>query len=144
MDYVTSVTILYAGIFGLLLLILSLNIFREWVQVASGNRTENEERWRRSERVQHSFVEFVPMCLFLMFLIEAHGAPHGVLHGLGVALVFARISHAYGTGMNRLSNIFRVVGTQTTFLVLMIVSLAAIYYATVPALVAVFGAHAVH
>lgn len=135
MPFIPSVTILYAGIFGLLLLILSLNIFREWVSVAAGARKENEERWRRSDRVQRSFIEFVPMCLLLLFLIEAHGAPRLILHGLGLALLAARVLHAYGAGQGKLSNIMRVAGTQTTFLVLMISSLASIYYAVIPFLV---------
>ena len=36
MNYAPSVTILYAGIFGLILLVLSLNIFRMWVNTAMG------------------------------------------------------------------------------------------------------------
>ncbi len=127
-----SVTIFYAGIFGLLLLVLSLNIFREWVHVASGARMEGEGNWKRSENLLRSFVEFVPMTLFLMFLIEMHGAPALVIHGLGSVLVFARVLHAYGVGTNKLADLFRVVGTQLTFLILMICSLAAIIYALLP------------
>ena len=135
MQYIPSVTIFYAGIFGLLLLVLSLNIFREWVHVATGVRSESEERWKRSERVQRSFVEFVPMCLMLIFLIEVHGAPKEILHGMGLGLLFARVLHAYGMGNGKLANVFRVVGTQVTFLVLMVSSLAAIYYSLIPMLV---------
>lgn len=135
MQFIPSVTIFYAGLFGLLLLVLSLNIFREWVHVASGVRSESEERWKRSERVQRSFVEFVPMCLLLIFLIEAHGAPKVVLHGLGLGLLFARVLHAYGVGQSKLDNVMRVIGTQLTFLILMICSLAAIYYSLIPMLV---------
>jgi uncharacterized membrane protein YecN with MAPEG domain len=134
MQFVPSVTILYAGIFGLLLLVLSLNIFREWVNVAAGVHNVNEERWKRAERVQHSFVEFVPMSLLLLFLIEAHGAPRLILHAIGIALLTARVLHAYGMGSSPRADIFRVVGTQTTFLTLMVSSLAAIYYALFPAL----------
>ncbi len=126
-----SVTILYAGIFGLFLLVLSLNIFRIWVNIAVGAES-GEESWKRSERVQRSFVEFVPMCLLLMFLIEIHGAPRIVLHGLGASLVAARVLHAYGMYSMRLADLMRVVGTQITFLVLMMTSLAAIYYAVIP------------
>ncbi len=135
MQFIPSVTIFYAGLFGLLLLVLSLNIFREWVHIATGTQPDNEERWHRSERVQSSFVEFVPMCLFLMFLIEAHGAPAGILHALGIFLVMARVLHAYGVGDGRFAHLMRVMGTQLTFLILMISSLASIYYALVPLLV---------
>ncbi len=135
MQYVPSVTILYAGLFGLLLLVLSLNIFREYIRIAINSSARNEELWKRAERAQHSFVEFVPMCLLLMFLIEMHGAPNPVLHTLGLMLLIARILHAYGVGKDSAANVMRIIGTQTTYLVLMIGSLAAIYYALLPILV---------
>ncbi len=137
MQYTPSVTILYAGIFGLLLLVLSLNIFREYIRLAINSQSRNEELWRRAERAQHSFVEFVPMCLLLMFLIEVHGAPTPVLHSLGIMLLIARVLHAYGVGKDSAANVMRIIGTQTTYLILMISSLAAVYYALMPFLVTV-------
>jgi uncharacterized protein len=134
MQYTPSVTILYAGIFGLLLLVLSLNIFREYIRIAINNASRNEELWKRAERAQHSFVEFVPMCLMLLFLIEVHGAPTPVLHSLGILLLVARVLHAYGVGKDSAANVMRIIGTQTTYLVLMISSLAAVYYAVLPIL----------
>jgi uncharacterized membrane protein YecN with MAPEG domain len=135
MNSAPTVTILYAGILGLMLLILSLNIFREWVTVAIGSR-EADERWKRSERAHRSFIEFVPMILLLMTLIELHGAPRSIMHAIGIVLVLARGLHAYGVGNGKMANIVRVVGTQATFLILMICSLASIYYAAVPLLIA--------
>jgi uncharacterized protein len=134
MQYTPSVTILYAGIFGLLLLILSLNIFREYIRLAVGFKNANEELWKRAERAQQSFVEFVPMCLLLIFLIEVHGAPAAVLHCLGIMLLVARVLHAYGVGRGSAANVMRIIGTQTTYLTLMITSLASIYYALIPML----------
>lgn len=135
MQFTPSVTILYAGFFGLLLLVLSLNIFREYIRIAVNSTARNEELWKRAERAQHSFVEFVPMCLVLLFLIETHGAPVPVLHTLGGLLLLARISHAYGVGKGSAANVMRIIGTQTTYLVLMITSLAAVYYALLPILI---------
>jgi uncharacterized membrane protein YecN with MAPEG domain len=132
MPFIPSITILYAGVFGLLLLVLSLNIFREYISTATGSNPESNERWRRAERAQHSFVEFVPMCLLIFFLIEAHGAPALVLHGLGILLLTARVLHAYGVGRGSVADVMRQIGTQTTYLTLMISSLAAIYYAIMP------------
>ena len=134
MQFTPTVTILYAGIFGLLLLVLSLNIFREYIRIAVNSTARNEELWKRAERAQHSFVEFVPMCLILMFLIELHGAPSPVLHSLGILVIIAGVLHAYGVGKDSAANVMRIIGTQTTYLVLMISSLAAVYYALLPIL----------
>lgn len=135
MQQLPTVTILYAGIYGLLLLILSLNIFREYVKVAFGLAAEHEERWKRAERAQHSFIEFVPICMVLMLCIEIHGAPSAILHAIGLLLLVARVFHAYGVGRGNASDILRLIGTQTTYLVLMISSLASIYYAVMPMLI---------
>lgn len=135
MQPLPTVTIFYGGIYGLLLLVLSLNIFREYVKVAFGLAAEHEERWKRAERAQHSFVEFVPICLVLMFLIEMHGAPGAILHALGVLLLAARVFHAYGVGRGNAADLLRLIGTQTTYLVLMITSLASVYYALLPMLI---------
>ncbi len=134
MQFTPSVTILYAGLCGLLLLVISLNIFREYIRIAVNSVSRSEELWKRAERAQHSFVEFVPMCLILMFMIELHGAPAPVLHSLGITLVCARILHAYGVGKGSAANVMRIIGTQTTYLTLMITSLAAIYYSLLPVL----------
>ena len=134
MQFTPTVSILYAGLFGLLLLVLSLNIFREYIRIAVNSTARNEELWKRAERAQHSFIAFVPMCLILMFLIELHGAPTPVLHCLGMLLITARILHAYGVGKGSAANVMRIIGTQTTYLVLMISSLAAVYYAVLPIL----------
>ncbi|NDE90655.1 MAG: hypothetical protein EB059_05905 [Alphaproteobacteria bacterium] len=139
MQYTPSVTILYAGIFGLLLLVLSLNIFREYIHIVINSAARNDDLWKRAERAQHSFVEFVPICLFLMFLIEVHGAPGTVLHALGMLLLVARVLHAYGAGKDGAANILRLIGTQTTYLALMISSLAAIYYGVMPILYSKIG-----
>jgi uncharacterized membrane protein YecN with MAPEG domain len=135
MQFLPTVTILYAGIFGLLLLVISLNIFREYVNMAAGNAPNDSERWKRSERAQQSFIEYVPITLLLFFLIEAHGAPSIILHGLGITLLAARVFHAYGVGRGNVADFMRLIGTQTTYLVLMVCSLACVYYALLPMLV---------
>ena len=134
MQFTPLVTILYAGLFGLLLLVLSLNIFREYIRIAVNSTARSEELWKRAERAQHSFIEFVPMCLILMLMIELHGAPGPVLHSLGIMLICARILHAYGVNKGSAANVMRIIGTQTTYLTLMISSLAAVYYSLLPIL----------
>ena len=67
-------------------------------------------------RVQGNFIEYVPIALALMGLIEAMGAKHWIVYLFGTVLVLARITHAFGL----YSSVFRarVVGTSTTWAVL--------------------------
>ncbi|MFY9288989.1 MAG: MAPEG family protein [Alphaproteobacteria bacterium] len=120
-------TLIYAGVLGLLLVILSFNVMQNWVRV-TGEGQQTDRDMRRAERVLSSFVEYVPMTLILLAMIELKGTPPLILHILGGSLVLARILHAYGSNDVAGSGALRFLGSQLTFLILMVVSLACIYY----------------
>jgi len=120
-------TLIYAGLLGLLLLVLSFNVMQNWVRV-TGKGQETDRDMRRAERILSSFVEYVPLTLILLAFIELKGAPHTILHILGTALVAARLMHAYGSNMIKGASILRFLGAQLTFLVLATASLACICY----------------
>jgi uncharacterized membrane protein YecN with MAPEG domain len=120
-------TIIYAGLLGLLLLVLSFNVMYNWVRV-TGKGQQTDLEMRRAERVLSSFVEYVPLALVLLTLIELRGAPPFVIHVLGTTLVIGRLLHAYGSNQMRGSGFMRFLGAQLTFLMLAVVSLACIYY----------------
>ena len=80
------VTLVYAGILGLLLVILSFNVMQSWVRMSGEGRT-SDRTMRRAERLLSSFVEYVPLGLILLTLIELKGAPYLILHALGLMLV---------------------------------------------------------
>lgn len=120
-------TLLYAGILGLLLVILSFNVMQNWMRVtAHGQQTDRD--MRRAERLLSSFVEYVPMALALLTLIELRGTPAVVLHSLGITLVLARILHAYGSNDIKGAGFLRFAGAQLTFLVLTVSAFACIFY----------------
>lgn len=119
--------LIYAGILGLLLVILSFNVMQNWVRV-TGLGLQTDRGMRRAERVLSSFVEYVPMSLVLLTLIELKGAPSFVLHGLGVALVVGRVMHAYGSNDMIGAGLLRFLGAQLTFLVLTVTSMACLYF----------------
>ena len=67
-------------------------------------------------RAHANFIEYVPMALILMALIESGGGDSRVLWLLGIALVIGRVLHPFG--MERPSpNPFRVGGILLTYLV---------------------------
>ncbi len=119
--------LIYAGLLGMLLVILSFNVMYNWVRVTGGGQ-ETDRDMRRAERILSSFVEYVPLSLILLVLIELNGAPTLVIHVLGTMLVSARVMHAYGSNQIFGAGILRFLGSQLTFLMLMIESLACVYY----------------
>jgi uncharacterized membrane protein YecN with MAPEG domain len=67
-------------------------------------------------RAHANFLEYVPLALILIGLIEMRVGPSQIMFGLGIALVLARVAHAFG--MERpVPNPFRAGGILVTFLV---------------------------
>jgi uncharacterized membrane protein YecN with MAPEG domain len=122
------VTPLYAGLLGLLLVALSLNASRarmaQGVSVGDGGNT----LVMKAMRTQANFVEYAPMAVLLLALLEVQGAPHWALHALGAALFIGRILHAYGFGRTPQIVLLRRIGIVLTFLMLTLTALANIAY----------------
>lgn len=120
-------TLIYAGLAGLLLVVLSFNVMQNWVRV-TGEGRETDRAMRRAERLLSSFVEYVPLGLILLILAELKNVPPVILHGLGTALVTGRILHAWGSNDMPVAGLLRFIGAQLTFLMLAIASMACLYY----------------
>jgi len=120
-------TLIYAGLAGLLLVVLSFNVMQNWVR-ATGEGRSADRALRRAERLLSSFVEYVPLGLFLLMLIEIKNTPPMILHGLGGALITGRVLHAIGSNDMPAAGLARFIGSQLTFLMIAIASMACLYY----------------
>ena len=116
------VTLLYAGLLGLLSVLLANQVL--FVRLRRGGQPEWKAR--ATERVQANFVENVPLALVLLYLLEVGGAPTAAVHGLGAALLVLRLLHAWGMSTNEGANYPRLIGAQGTFLLLSIMGVAAL------------------
>lgn len=121
-----SISLLYAGLLGLLYLVLSMRVvtFR-WFR-KSGIGDDGTEEMRLAIRVHANFMEYVPLLLVLLWMQEAKGAPDWALHGIGGWLLLARISHALGLGRSRNVSVFRFFGSASTFTILGILSILSV------------------
>ena len=116
---------LYAGLLALLLLALSMKVVmlrrRFRIGLGSGNNPELE----RAIRAHANFVEYVPLTLLLLLLLELSGSmPGAALHGLGAGLLIGRVLHAVGLWGSAGTSPGRFVGTLLTWLVLLIAGIA--------------------
>ncbi len=91
-----EVTALHAGILGLMVIVLATfpGLKRGKLGIGAGN-TGNEEL-ELAMRRHGNFVEWVPLVLILIGLLELRGVGSNVIHGLGAGLVVARFLHAVG------------------------------------------------
>lgn len=117
-----TITPLYAALLGLVLLALSARVIAgvraKGVSLGDGN----DPGHLTLIRSHGNFIEYVPMCLVLIGFVEAGGASSGWVHGLGGALLVARVLHPIGMSPDPKPNPFRFVGTVGTLLVLLISS----------------------
>lgn len=109
------VTSLYAGLLGLLLLLLSMRAILVRVRTGTAFGFGEDVRLLRAIRAQANFVEYVPMTLILLLLLEARDVAPGLLHILGGATLGGRILHGLGISPERERLILRQLGMLLTF-----------------------------
>jgi len=119
-------TALYAAILGLFFLVLSVNVVAKRRRFQVGIGSKGELCLERAIRVHANFAEYVPFALLLMFLAEYSGLAPLYLHLLGITLLLARLSHAWGVRQLKEPFKFRVFGMLLTFGVIALSALAII------------------
>ena len=77
----------------------------------------------RAVRAHSNTVEYVPIALLLMLIAELNHHAAIMLHSYGIALIVARLLHAWGISRTHMPNFGRFTGTLLTWMV--IVGLAA-------------------
>lgn len=121
-----TITALYAGLLGLLSLYVSFQAGRLRgqlnVPVGDGGKQELLLAMRRHA----NFVEYVPIALILIGLLEMNNAASTGIHLLGFALLVTRISHAIGIKSDSTNNAARIFGAAGTALVILIASVWAV------------------
>ena len=121
------ITALYAGIMMIFALVLSFyaGSFRgkSGISVLFGEPANMELAERI--RIHQNFLEYVPMAIILMGIIEINGGNTTFLHVFGVVLIISRIAHAVGLKHDNMGHPGRVIGAGGTALI----SIAAALYA---------------
>jgi len=120
------ITALYAGLLGLLLLALAYWVVMQRARSEVELYDGGDERLGRAIRMHGNFIEYVPHALILMALVELNGAPGWLVHVFGLALLVARLLHAYGLHQSSGRTQGRFWGTLGTWTVIAVASLVAI------------------
>lgn len=119
----TPITLLYAAILSLFLVVLGLIVvrtrFREKVSIGdNGNK-----RMLAAIRVHANATETIPAALLLMLLLEINGGSATALHAYGIALTTGRVMHAFGLSRSKVVNLWRQIGMVITWLAMIGLSL---------------------
>jgi uncharacterized protein len=121
------ITALYAGLLTLIAIFLGAAVGAmrgsTGISILHGENMELATRIRRHA----NFTEAVPLALILLAALELNGASPALLHGLGIALVVARIAHPLGLHHDNIRNPLRGIGAGGTILVSLIAALMLIW-----------------
>ncbi len=119
-----AITGLYAGILGLLLIVLSFRIVQRRMKFKIGVGTGNNPELERAVRVHGNFIEYVPFVLLLIGILESGGAPAWAVHAAGITLVVARLLHAVGLTTSAGRTPGRFIGTLATWLLIAVLGIS--------------------
>ncbi|NVK24535.1 MAG: MAPEG family protein [Gammaproteobacteria bacterium] len=113
-------TAFYAGLLGLLYVVLSIRVIKLRKRYKIGINSGQEKELERAIRVHGNFSEYVPMALFLILLLEINQTSSWILHTLGAAILVGRILHAMGLDKSAGVTIYRTLGMVLTFLTILV------------------------
>ena len=114
--FTLHLTALYAGILTLLQIALSINVVRNRARSKVLYSDGGDETLARAMRTHGNFIEYVPMAIILMGIVELGGGPAWALHTYGLVLIVARLVHCYAIGWQNFPT--RVASVLTTWVLL--------------------------
>lgn len=121
-----AITPLYAGILGIMSIVIAFQAGKirgsTKVSVGDGGNPELLLAMRRHA----NFIEFVPLALVLIALLEFNGVSSTAIHLLGGGLVVFRICHAIGIKADTIESPLRGIGAAGSTLVILVASVWAI------------------
>jgi uncharacterized membrane protein YecN with MAPEG domain len=112
------ITSLWAALLALWLLWLSVAVIRQRLRTQVAVGTGGDRLLLRAARAQGNFVEYAPICLVLILLLELQGHAPWFLHAMGAALLAGRVLHALGISREPEQLRLRQAGMLLTFGVL--------------------------
>jgi uncharacterized protein len=119
----------YAAVLGVIFVVLSARVIvaRRQFKVRLG--FAGHELLERRIRVQGNFSEYVPITIVLLAFLELYGGPRWLIHVLCIALILARLLHAYCVGRTDEDIRHRRIAMGTTLAVLLIAAAGVLGYA---------------
>lgn len=109
-------SVVYASLATFLIVWLSLNVIkaRHAKQISLGDGGDPD--LTKAIAAQANAIEYLPMAILLLLVLEYNGAPLVLVHTLGLLLLVGRLVHANAILTNNLKT--RVLGMQITIWIL--------------------------
>lgn len=117
------ITGLYAALGALLILLLAARVI--WLRNTRkvGIGSGGDEQLARAIRAHANAIEYLPIALLLLLILELDQTRPALLHLFGIVLIVARIIHALGLSAKSGYSVGRAIGIALTFLVILAMAL---------------------
>ncbi|MGA8277950.1 MAG: MAPEG family protein [Rhodanobacteraceae bacterium] len=117
------ITGIYAALGALLVLILAIRVTlcRRHRQIGIGDNGDHE--LSRRIRAHANAVEYLPLSLLLLLLLEWNRTWPSLLHLFGIVLILSRVAHAIGLSRSAGESPGRALGTLGTWVVMLAMAL---------------------
>lgn len=121
MDHIAFITPIYTAFFGFMLVILSWRVTK-MRRAHEGNkmREAGHTELAAAVRAKENLVEYLPLALLLMWMLEIMQFAPNTVHALGILLVVARMIHLHGLKEPSGESTARRLGTKLTWLHILI------------------------
>ena len=113
-----NITAIYAGLTALLLVILSIRVTMARVKYKVDLGDGGKPEMLRTIRLQGNLIEYAPMALILIALLELGGSAGWLLHTLGLVFILARVLHA-SVDLSQKPGLRRGLGATATWIVIL-------------------------
>ncbi len=121
------ITALYAGLLAIWLVVLSFRVISgRWaggISIGVGD----DPMFERRVRAQANLIEYAPLALICLALLENAGVPPYLLHGLGLILLLGRVAHGMALSFNIGGRPARAGGAAATFAVLLLAAAGCVW-----------------
>ena len=116
------ITGLYVALGLLLVLILAVRVvLRRW-QARIGIGDGDDKELRKRIRAHGNAIEYLPIGLLGLLLLDLDGTNPALLHLCGIALIVARVAHAIGLSRTSGTSPERFFGIALTLLTLFVIA----------------------
>jgi uncharacterized membrane protein YecN with MAPEG domain len=117
------ITGLYAALGALLVFALALRVMRLRHTRRVGIGTGGDESLARAIRAHANAVEYLPIALLLLLILELDQTRAWLLHLFGIALIVGRVLHAIGLSTRSGYSFGRFTGIGLTMLTIVVMAL---------------------
>ena len=116
------ITGLYAALAAILIIVLAVRVvlYRRAHKIGLGDGEDRELRKRI--RAHGNAVEYLPLALLLLLLLELNQTVPVLLHAFGCLLILARVVHAWGVSHHSGVSWGRALGTVLTVGVMLVMA----------------------